>query len=151
MDVATRARAIDGLAAGAVAAVVSGVPSTLHALATGGRPLEATLAAGTLVLPRERRPLPLLLAAIPVHVAISLGWGVALAVALPPRRLVVGGAVAGLGIAGLDLGVVGRRFPRVRALPRWPQVADHVAFGVVVGAVVARRGAQRVEVDADGQ
>jgi hypothetical protein len=148
---APHAALIDGLAAGGVAAVLSGAPSTLHALATGASPLEATLAAGTLVLPRERRPLPLLLAAIPAHIAISLGWGIVLALALPPRRVVVAGAVAGLAIAAFDLGVVGRRCSRIRALPLWPQLADHVAYGAVVGAVLARRRARRAEVDADGE
>ena len=138
----------DGLVAGGAGAVLSGAPSTLHALATRADPLEATLAAGTLVLPRERRPLPLLLVALPLHTAISLGWGVVLALALPPRRAVGAGALAGLAIAALDLGVVGRRYPRIRALATWPQVADHVAFGAVVGAVVARRRAPRREVDA---
>ncbi|CAA9496030.1 MAG: hypothetical protein AVDCRST_MAG45-1005 [uncultured Solirubrobacterales bacterium] len=46
----------DGLAAGAPAAVLSSLPSTAHALATGRDPLEAAVAAGTLLLPRERRP-----------------------------------------------------------------------------------------------
>jgi len=141
----------DGFAAGGVAAVLSGAPSTLHALVVGSSPLEATLAAGTLVLPRERRLLPLLLAAVPVHTAISLGWAIVLAHALPHRRTVGAGVVAGLAIAALDLGVAGRRFPRVRALPVGPQVADHVMYGAVVSALVARRRAARGEVDAPGQ
>jgi len=129
----------DGLAAGAVAAVLSGAPSTLHALATGASPWEATLAAGTLVLPGERRPAALVLAAVPAHTAISLGWGVVLSLVLPRQRTIAAGALAGLAIAALDLGIVGRRYPRIRALPTWPQVADHVAYGAVVGAVIARR------------
>ncbi len=145
------AAATDGLAAGAVAAVLSGAPSTVHALATGASPLEATLAAGTLVLPDERRPLPLLLAAVPAHTAISLGWGVVLSLVLPRQRTVTAGVLAGLAIAALDLGVVGRRYPRIRALPTWPQVADHIAYGAVVGAVVAGRRARRHQVDPDGQ
>jgi hypothetical protein len=129
----------DGLAAGAVAAVLSGAPSTLHALLTGGDPLEAARAAGTLALPRERRPARLLLAAGPVHLALSLGWGVVLAVGLPRRGTVAAGALGGLAIAALDLGVIGRRLPPIRDLPTAPQVADHVAFGAVTAAVVARR------------
>ena len=115
------------------------MPSTAHALLTGASPLEATLAAGTLVLPRETRPGPLLLAAAPAHVAISLGWGVALSLGLPRRAPLATGAVAGLAIAALDLGVVVRRYPRIRALPLWPQVADHVAYGAVVGVVLGHR------------
>ena len=129
----------DGLVAGAVAAVVSGAPSTLHALLTRSSPLAATLAAGTLLLPRERRPLVLVAAAVPVHVALSLGWALVLSVLLPRRRTVAWASVAGLAIAALDLGVVGRRYPRIRALPQLPQVLDHVAYGATVGVVLSRR------------
>jgi hypothetical protein len=136
---------MDAAAAGAVGAVLSGAPSTLHALATGGDPLEATLAAGTLLRPGETRPGRLLAAAIPVHLALSLGWALPLAATLPRRRTTLAGAAAGLAIAALDLGTVGRRTPRVRALALLPQLADHVAYGAVVGAVVARRRARRTE------
>ncbi len=136
---AWRAGTQDGLVAGAVAALVSGAPSTLHALATRTSPLEATLAAGTLLAPRARRPGVLLLAAVPVHIALSLGWALALAHVLPRRRTVGWAALAGLAIAGLDLGVIGRRHPRIRALALWPQILDHVAFGATVGAVLSAR------------
>jgi len=129
----------DGLAAGAAAAVLSGAPSTLHAIATRSSPLEPTLAAGTLLLPRERRPLALALAAVPVHLALSFAWALLLAALLPRRRTVAAGTLAGLAIAALDLGVVGRRRPRIRALPQLPQVLDHVAYGATVGAVLSLR------------
>ena len=129
----------DGLVAGAVAAVLSGAPSTLHALATRSSPLEATLAAGTLLAPRTQRPAVLLLAAVPVHVALSLGWALLLAHVLPRRQTVAWATIAGLAIAVLDLGVVGRRYPRIRALPLMPQVLDHVAYGATVGAVLSAR------------
>ena len=125
------------LAAGGVAALVSGLPSTVWALATGRDPLEATKAAGSILLPRETRTLPLLLAAVPVHLALSLGW--ALALEKGRVRGTVPGTMAGLAIAALDLGAIGRRFPRIRALPVAPQVADHVAYGAVVGTLLARR------------
>jgi hypothetical protein len=124
-----------GVRAGLVAAVVSGVPSTLHALLAGRDPLEATRAAGAMLLPRERRTGPLLAAAVPVHLALSLGWGVVLAGVLPRRRTVAWGALAGLAIAAVDLHVPGARTARVRQLATWPQVADHVAFGVTVGVM----------------
>lgn len=129
----------DGLVAGAVAAVLSGAPSTLHALATRTSPFEATLAAGTLLLPRERRPVLLALAAVPAHVALSLGWALLLAAVLPRRRTVACATLAGLAIAALDLGIVGRRYPRIRALPQLPQVLDHLTYGAVVGAVLSWR------------
>ena len=128
----------DALRAGLIAAVVSGAPSTIHALATGRDLLEATYAAGSLLLPGERRRRVLLAAAIPVHLGISVGWAVLLAAVLPRRRTVLAGAAAGLAIAALDLGIVGRRFERIRALPVGPQLADHIAYGAVVGAALRK-------------
>src|SRR5215211_7754698 len=57
----------------AVAAVVSGAPSTVHAIATRRDALEAATAAGTLV--PGRRDDPDLLAGVAAHVAISMFWG----------------------------------------------------------------------------
>jgi hypothetical protein len=126
----------EALVAGAWAAVLGGAPSTLHALATGRDPLEATKAAGSILLPEERRTLPLVAAAVPVHLALSFGWALVL------DRLGVRGPVRGAGagvvLAAIDLGVVARRFPRVRALPLGPQLLDHAAFGAVVGYMLER-------------
>lgn len=118
--------------AGAVAAIISGVPSTAWARLTGADPLAATRAAGTLLPGRRERPS--LVGGAIVHVAISAAWTAAFGLA--PRRWRWGaarGAVAGLGIATLDLVVVGRRFPGIASLPRAAQWADHVAFGAVLG------------------
>ncbi|HEX4344490.1 MAG TPA: hypothetical protein VHZ31_02910 [Solirubrobacteraceae bacterium] len=133
----------DAVAAGAVAAVASGAPSTLHAIATGVDPLEASLAAGTLLLRDEQRTSRLLPAAMAAHAALSLGWAVVLTKTLPRRGWLPWSVLAGLGIAAFDLGVVGRRFPRIRALALTPQVLDHVAYTVTVGWVLDRRRARR--------
>jgi hypothetical protein len=127
--------------AAAVAAAVSGIPSTAHALATRRDPLEGALAAGTLLLPHERRRAPLLVSATVAHIGLSLGWAVALAQILPAGRELRWAAPAGLAIAALDLGLVGRRFPRIRALPLLPQVADHLAYSLAVAAVLRHRRA----------
>ena len=131
-----------GLRAGAIAGVLSGAPSTVHAVATGRSPFDALRAAGTLLLRDDAPPRARAAAGVVAHAAISLGWGVVLAAVLPRRRPAVWGALAGLAIAGLDLGVLGRRRSHIRALPLAPQVADHVAFGALVGVVLSR-GARR--------
>src|SRR5688500_10369088 len=125
------------LEAGLWAAALSGAPSTLHALATGRDPLEASLAAGSMLLPHETRPARLLVAAAAVHVALSLGWAVVLERA--QVRGATRGALAGLTIAALDLAAGRALFPRIRRLPLTPQVADHVAYGAIVGRLLARR------------
>jgi hypothetical protein len=132
-----------GLRAGAFAGALSGIPSTVHAVATGRSPFDAVQAAGTLVIADDAPPSAQAAAGAAAHGAISLGWGVVLATVLPRRHTVVWGALAGLVIAGLDLGVLGRRWPHIRALPLAPQVADHLAFGALVGVVVSRAGRRR--------
>lgn len=78
---------------------------------------------------------PTLVRGIVAHVLMTVAWTSVLVVALPRRNAVVWGAVAGGAIAGLDLAIADRRFPAIAALPRPPQVADHVLFGALVGAV----------------
>ncbi len=113
-----------------LAAVLSGVPSTVHALAVGDDPLRATRAAGSLVGGGVAE-------GVVVHLAVSAFW--AFVLTRLRVRGVLGGAIAGLLIAALDLEVVGRNNVRMRALPRGPQWLDHVAFGVLMAG---RRSAQ---------
>ena len=123
------------------AAVASGAPSTLWALAHRDDPLAATWAAGRMLAPATLPGPRLFAAAVLVHGTLSLGWAVVLAPALPRRRRVTAGALAGLGIAALDLGLAHAlpdepRLRDVARLPLGPQVADHVAFGALVGAAL---------------
>lgn len=111
----------DGLVAGIVAAAIAGAPSILHAVAVRGEPLAASAAAGSLLLPSETRTTRLLVAAAPVHLFVSLGWAVVLSFLLPRRATPTWGALAGLAIAGFDLGVVGRRYLRIRRCRRFPK------------------------------
>ncbi|HEY3464217.1 MAG TPA: hypothetical protein VGL47_03745 [Amycolatopsis sp.] len=123
--------------AGAVAAVVSGVPSTAHAMLTGRDVLAATRAAGTLLPGRRDRPG--VAAGLIAHVLVSAGWTCVLAAVARRHHLgVARGAAAGLAIAALDLGLARRAYPAVSALPRVPQVLDHLVFGAVTGALLDR-------------
>jgi hypothetical protein len=108
-------------------------------LARGDDVLEGARAAGAMLLPREGRTAVLLIAAVPVHLTLSLGWASFIVPALPRRAEPVWGVVAGLAIAALDLSVIGRRIPAIRALPQGRQWADHVAYGLGVGLVVRTR------------
>ena len=119
--------------------MTSGAPSTAVTLARREDVLDGARAAGSLLLPRASSTAPLLAAAVPVHLTLSVGWALVLERLLPPGRELPGGLLGGLAIAALDLGVIGRRLPRVRALPQVRQWADHVAYGLTVGAVLARR------------
>ncbi len=132
------ARVGDALAAAAVAWVLSGVPSTAHALLTGRSPLEAGRAAGELLGARS------LTRGLVAHTGLSLGWASVMVATLPRRHRLAWGAAGGLAIAALDLGVVGRRYPSIRRLPGAPLVADHLAFGLLVAAVVRHREGNRL-------
>jgi hypothetical protein len=119
----------DTLATALVAGSVSGLPSTLDAMRRQEPLLDSTRAAGTLI---GRRGVA---AGAAAHAVISTGWSGVLLRVLPRRHSVVAGAGAGLAIGLVDLGVVGRRFPAIRALRLGPQLADHVLFGAAVGAM----------------
>ena len=126
------------LVAGCLAGLLGGVPSTLHALLTGRDPLAATRAAGSLVGGPDRL---LLGVGTVVHAVVSVGWAAALLPVLHHvREPVTAGALLGAGIAAVDLRIAQYRFPSVAALPRWPQVADHVVYGACLGLVVDRSG-----------
>ena len=127
--------------AAAVAGVFSGAPSTVWTSINGGDLLASTRAAGQMLLPGVAGGRGPLVAGALVHGALSLGWSAVLVAVLPRRHTVAAGAVAGLAIAAVDLGIARVRFPAVAALPTMPQVADHVAFGVLTGLV--RRAADR--------
>jgi hypothetical protein len=127
------ARRNDLVPAALVAGLLSGAPSTLHALVTR-RPLRATVAAAGELLGR-----PGVVRGVLAHTAVTIGWTSVLLVVLPRRATIASGAVAGAAIGLADLAVADRRFAAIAALPRLPQLADHVAFGTLVGAVVAVR------------
>jgi hypothetical protein len=125
----------------AVAAVLGGAPSTLDAFRRD-RELrsavayvrDATCAVGTLVPPGR----PGFVRGSVVHLGISVLCGEALARTLPETRSVAWGAAAGLVIGVVNVGVIGRRFPAIRALPLVPQLADNLAYGAVFALVVDR-------------
>jgi hypothetical protein len=124
------------VAAGLAGAALSGVPSTAVTLARRESLLDGIRAAGAIALPGETRTPVLVAAAVPVHLALSLGWAAVLDAADAGP---LSGLALGLAIAALDLGVIGRRIPAIRALPQGRQWADHAAYGLVVGQWLRRR------------
>ena len=136
----------DVLAAGACAALFSGIPSTVYALVTGGDVFEATRAAGSMIVPSTSTDGRLFIAAAVVHLAVSFFWTAILVWLLPHKRTVLWAMVALSIIAVLDLLVIGRMFPQISALAFWPQFADHLAFGALLGATLEwqRRGRRSI-------
>ena len=117
--------------AAVVAGVFSGIPSTMHAVGAERPVLASTRAAGTML------GRPTVLRGLVAHAVVSAWWTGVLAAVLPRSGRAAWGALAGLGIGLVDLGVIARRrFPAIASLPRWPQLADHVAFGALVGATL---------------
>ena len=111
------------------------MPSSAYALLRGRDPraqgLAATRAIGTLVWPGT----PGLVRGALVHGTISLVVGGALGVTLPRRHSLTWGALAGLAIGWVNLGVIApRRYPAIACLPLGPQLADNAAFGAIFAA-----------------
>src|SRR4051794_27821456 len=125
--------------AAAVSSVVSGAPSTVHALATRRSVLGAARAAGTLVPGRAERPG--LVAGGIVHVVLSAGGGGGGGGVCPRRHTAAWGAAGGLVIAAVSLPTIGQRRRAIAELPQAPQWLDNVAFGFVVGWLLSRSDA----------
>jgi hypothetical protein len=122
------------------ATLLSGIPSALHAFATGGDVLEATRAAAAM-LPLSGK---LFVDAALVHGSVSLFWAAILWVALPRRRVALWAIAAAALIGILDLRIIAPRlFPEVAALEFWPQMADHLMWGLCFGLVLQKRSAQK--------
>lgn len=124
------------LIAAILAGILSGIPSTTWAIVTGGDIWEATIAAGAVLIGTDATFAQLLAAATVAHGGMSLFWACVLCAILPKKRPLIGGAIAGVFIAVLDIILIGQAFPAIRELAFLPQLADHMMFGAVVGAVV---------------
>jgi hypothetical protein len=124
----------DLLYAWLLATLLSGIPSTLYALLTGGDPTEATRAAGAMLLRSEVSFPKLFAAAAVVHSVVSLFWASLLWFALPFPRTTLWALAASAAIAVLDLKIIAPAFfPEVAALAFWPQFADHLMWGACIG------------------
>jgi hypothetical protein len=124
-----------------LATVFSGLPSTLWAFASGADPLEATRAAGAMLLPHARDTPSLVAAAALVHPAVSVFWTLVFACLLPRRHPLPWALLGAAAVAWLDLLVIAPRlFPAVAALAFWPQFADHLMWGALLGATLQWRG-----------
>jgi hypothetical protein len=112
------------------ATLLSGIPSTLYAVATGRDAMAATRAAAAM-FPVSGN---VLIDAALVHTAVSLFWAALLFFALPTRHTTAWaiGAAAMIGI--LDLRVIAPHlFPEVAARP---QMADHLMWGACFGLML---------------
>jgi hypothetical protein len=81
-----------------------------------------------------------------VHFAASFWWASVLVVLMPRRAPMVGALIASALIAFLDLKLIAPRFfAETAALAFIPQLADHLAWGAMVGAVLRVRWRTRRE------
>lgn len=125
------------------ATVLSGIPSTIYAVVSGADPLEATIAAGAMLLPGEASVAKRIAAAALVHPMVSAFWAAAVAYLVPPRHVLSWAVIASIAIALLDLRIIAPVFfPDVAALDFWPQLADHVMWGACFGGTLALRNAR---------
>jgi hypothetical protein len=123
-----------------VATLLSGAPSTLHALATGADALQATRAAGAMLIGPDASLAALIGAAAIVHPAVSGFWTWVFGQLLPRRHVALWSLLGAAAVAVLDLGLIAPRwFPAVAALPFGPQFADHLMWGACLGLTLQWR------------
>ena len=81
---------------------------------------------------------PSVVGGLAVHGVLSLFWAIGIAAVVGERLRLRDGAAVGLAIGVCDLGLIGRHVDAIRNLPQLPQYLDHIAFGIVVIAVLQR-------------
>lgn len=122
------------------ATIFSGAPSTIYAFLTGGDPLEATWAAGSMLVPAGTSPLGLFAAAALVHSTVSLFWTLVFGFMLPHRHTALWAVLGSAAVALLDLRVIAPIFfPSLSALAFWPQFVDHLMWGACLGLTLQVR------------
>ena len=128
------------LVAGGLAGLLGGIPSTVYLLVTGGDVFVSVNALVAMIAANELPVLHRVAVAAGIHFALSLFWASVLVALIPRRAPVLGALVASVLITFLDLKVIAPRyFAEVAALTFIPQLADHLAWGAVVGAVLRVR------------
>lgn len=138
--VVSRSFAADIIASGTAAAILGGIPSTVYALVMGADPLEATRAAGAMLVDPASADAMLIAAAAVAHLGVNFFWAILLAWLLPRRHVLAWALLAAVAIALIDLRVIAPLFfPEVHALAFGPQLADHLAWGAALGGVLAWR------------
>lgn len=136
-----------GLAAGAVFLALQ----TILAAAAGGgatvalRQIAAVALGSSVVSPSAPLSTLVVLAAVAVHLPLSLLYARALAALIdgrPTGIALAAGAAFGAAIYGVNYLLIGSRMPWVSAARGWAPFSSHVAFGLVAAAVyssLARR------------
>ena len=128
------------LVAGGLAGLVGVIPSTVYLLVTGGDVFASVNALAAMVAGNELPVLRGVAVAAAVHFALSFFWASVLVAFLPRRAPVFGALVASTIITFLDLKVIAPHyFAEAAALAFIPQLADHLAWGATVGAVLRVR------------
>jgi hypothetical protein len=90
-----------------------------------------------MVLPAQSTLAALLIAAAVVHGTVSLFWALVFGAALPRRRVPLWSVLGSAAVALLDLKVIAPMFfPSVAALAFWPQFADHLTWGALLGVTL---------------
>lgn len=140
MGHALRERASTALIAGGIAGVVSGIPSTVYLLLTEGDLFASLNALVAMVTSSELPVLSRICVAAAVHLAVSVFWASVLVLLMPRRAPMIGALIASAVIAFVDLKLIAPSFfAEAAALAFIPQLADHLAWGATVGAVLRMR------------
>jgi hypothetical protein len=93
-----------------------------------------------MLLPSSSDTPTLFVAAALVHSTVSLFWTVLFGMLLPRRNSMIWAVIGAAGVALLDLHVIAPSlFPAVAALAFWPQFADHLMWGALLGGTLEYR------------
>ena len=107
--------------------------------------MEATRAAGAMLIAADSSVSHLLLAATLVHGSLTFFWASVLTLYAPREHAIICSTAVMVLVGFINLGIIAPLFfPSVVALEFWPQMMDHAALGFCYGAVLYWRYIRRV-------
>jgi hypothetical protein len=128
-----------------IAGIFGGIPSTLLAYFTGKDILEATHAAGAMLIAADSSSTQLFMAATLVHGSLTFFWATVLTLCVPRKHAVSCSCILMILVGFFNLSIIAPHFfPSVAALQFWPQMMDHAALGFCYGAILYWRYIRRV-------
>jgi hypothetical protein len=128
----------DFIYAGMLAGIFSGIPSICYFLFLGIDWTHSTKALGLIFFDASQPGFFIYASAGIIHFTVSCFWSFILRMFLPRKNTIIWAGFAGILIAFFDLIIIARFIPTLANLDFYPQLADHILWGIIVGFIYNR-------------
>jgi len=134
----------DFIYAALIAGIFSGIPSISYYISTGLDWTHSTKAIGLIFFDTSQSWTLIFGSATLFHFVVSCFWSFILRIFLPKKNQIILAGFAGILIALFDLKIIAPFIPSLANLDFYPQLADHILWGMIVGFVYHKIDVNRI-------